>query len=69
MAVLRAPQKAPQKAQQQSNVGRLEAALHALGPEQSSARASQEEALKTAKAEIPKPVHPQPHAWRDSKLR
>ena len=48
-----------QKAQQQSKVGRLEAALHALVQEQSSARASLEEALKTANAEVPKLVHPQ----------
>ena len=57
--VPRAPQKVPQKAQQQSKVGRLEAALHALGQEQSSVRASLEEALKSAKAEVPKFVHPQ----------
>ena len=31
-----------------------EAVLHALGQEQSSARASLEEALKTSKAEVPK---------------
>ena len=42
-----------------SKVGRLEAALQALGQEQSSARSVLEEALKTAKAEAPKQVHPQ----------
>ena len=57
VAAPRAPQKTPQKAQ--SKVGRLEAALPALGQEQSSARSALEEALKTAKAESPKQVHPQ----------
>ena len=50
--------RAPQK-KAQSKVGRLEAALQALGQEQSSARSALEEALKTAKAEAPKQVHPQ----------
>ena len=57
VAVPRAPQKTPQTAQ--SKVGRLEAALQALGQEQSSARSALEEVLKAAKAEVPMQVHPQ----------
>ena len=50
---------APQKVQGNSKVARLEAALQALGQEQSSARSAVEEALKTAKEEVPKPMHPE----------
>ena len=49
----------PQKSQGQSKVARLEAALKALGQEQSPARIALEEALKMAKEDVPKPVHPQ----------
>ena len=49
---------APPKSQQ-SKVARLEAALQALGQEQSTAKAALEEALKVAKEDVPKPVHPQ----------
>ena len=49
--------KAPQKVQGNSKVARLEAALQALGQEQSSARSALEEALKTAKEAVPKPMH------------
>ena len=50
---------APHKVQGNSKVARLEAALKALGQEQSSARSAVEEALKTAKEEVPKPMHPE----------
>ena len=50
--------RAPQKPQGQSKVDRLEAALQALGPEQSSAKSALEMALKMAKEEVPKSVHP-----------
>ena len=49
----------PQKSQGQSKVARLEAALKALGQEQSPSKTSLEEALKMAKEDVPKPVHPQ----------
>ena len=48
----------PQKVQGQSKVARIEAALQALGPEQSSAKSAFETALKMAKEEVPKSVHP-----------
>ena len=53
---------APQKVQCQSKVARLEAALQALGQEQSSARSALEEALKRAKEDVPKPMHPEHRA-------
>ena len=49
----------PQKSQGQSKVARLEAALKALGQEQSPAKTALEEALKMAKENVPKPAHPQ----------
>ena len=49
---------APPKSQQ-SKVARLEAALQALGQEQSTAKTALDEALKVAKEDVPKPVHPQ----------
>ena len=49
---------APRKSQEQSKVARLEAALQALGQEQSPAKTALEEALKMAKEDVPKPVHP-----------
>ena len=53
---------APQKVWVQSNVARLEAALQALGQEQSIAMSALEEALKTAKEDVPKPMHPEQEA-------
>ena len=43
---------------QESKVARLEAALQALGLEQSGAKSALEMALKMAKEEVPKSVHP-----------
>ena len=43
----------------QSKVDRLQSALQALGPEDSSARSALVEAIRIAKAEAPKPVPPQ----------
>ena len=43
----------------QSKVDRLQAALQALGPEESVVKTALVEAINSAKAEAPKPVHPQ----------
>ena len=53
----RCRRRSPQKVQGNSKV--VEAALQALGQEQSSARSAVEEALKTTKEEVPKPMHPE----------
>ena len=44
---------------QQSKVARLEAALQALGQEQSPAKTALEKALKVAKEDVPKPMQSQ----------
>ena len=49
----------PSEESRQSKVARLEAALQALGQEQSPAKTALMEALKMAKEDVPKPVHPQ----------
>ena len=69
MTVPRAPKP------QESKVARLEAALQALGPEQSSAKSALEMTLKMAKEEVPKSVTPtkglpkHQHASGNSKQR
>ena len=55
----KAPSQSKPASKAQSKVDRLQAALQALGPEESVVKTALVEAINSAKAELPKPVHPQ----------
>ena len=50
----------------QDKVRSLEAALSALGPEETAAKVQIQEALRRAK-EVSQPVRPNPPSWNDSR--